>query len=406
MKKLILGLLVIILLVGTVACGQAEAPMPTATPTARPTTTPESHTYGLEKSPISNFFNGSESAAPPAPITVTAMPPPAITLAPPGAGSVPAPVIISPGSDSGYSTQSIPSERMVIRSAYLALVVEDVGASLVQITSLADAFGGFVVNSDIREDKNRLYASVSFRVDSTRFNEALQALRTLAVDIRSESTSGDDVTEEYVDLNAKLRNLEASEAQLLELMKQAGDVKEILEVQRELTDTRGEIEQIKGRMQYLEQSSALAFINVSLEQSKLTVEFFADPRTVKEGKKVQFVPTVSGGFSPYSYEWDFGDGETSTEGAPTHAYNSDGTYTVLLKLKDDEGNTADYERKEYITVLSSWDSGNVASSAWNGLVGFFHVIFNIIIWLGIFSPVWIIILVILYFTWWRKRKKP
>jgi PKD repeat protein len=188
-------------------------------------------------------------------------------------------------------------------------------------------------------------------------------------------------------------------------MKKAGDVSEILDVQRELTDTRGQIEQIKGRMQYLEQSSNLAFINTSLEQSKLAVEFNANTRTVKEGQKVQFIPTISGGFAPYSYEWDFGDGDTSTDGAPAHAYRSDGTYTVTLKLKDDKGNPAEYERKDYITVLSGWDSGNVASSAWNGLVGFFHVILNIIIWLGIFSPVWIIILVILYFTWWRKRKK-
>jgi PKD repeat protein len=388
MKKLILGLLVIILLIGVVACAQSETSVMTAKPTTTRVTVP------------------TVTPMPAPPITVTAAPPPAITLAPPGYETAPAPVIVSSGGSSAYgNAQSVPAERMVIKSAYLALVVEDVGASLVQITSLADAFGGYVVNSDIREDQNRLYASVSFRVDSTRFNEALQALRSLAVDIRSESTSGQDVTEEYVDLDAKLRNLEASEAQLLELMKQAGDVSEILDVQRELTDTRGQIEQIKGRMQYLEQSSTLAFINTSLEQSKLAVEFNANTRTVKEGQKVQFIPTISGGFAPYSYEWDFGDGDTSTDGAPAHAYRSDGTYTVTLKLKDDKGNPAEYERKDYITVLSGWDSGNVASSAWNGLVGFFHVILNIIIWLGIFSPVWIIILVILYFTWWRKRKK-
>jgi molybdopterin converting factor small subunit len=382
MKKLLLGLLIIIVLGSVVACAEAPGPVrtvvPATTTTPAPTVAPapEVRSFGLTK----GIFSDGESAAP-------------------------APVVITSGNGDVFGP-SVPSERMVIRSAYLELVVDDVGASQVQITNLASAFGGFVVSSEIREDKNRLYAAVSFRVDSTRFNEALQALRELAVDIRSESTSGEDVTEEYVDLDSKLRTLEASEAQLLELMKQAGTVEEILEVQRELTDTRSDIEQIKGRMQYLEQSSALAFISVSLEQSKLAVEFYGDPRTVKEGKKVQFVPTVSGGFAPYSYEWDFGDGDTSTEGAPSHTYRNDGTYTVVLKLKDDKGNTADYTRDDYITVLTGWDSGNVARSAWNGLVGFFHVIFDIIIWLGIFSPVWIIILVILYFTWWRKKKKP
>ena len=170
-----------------------------------------------------------------------------------------------------------------------------------------------MVNSNVQENQSRLYGNISIRVLSERFNDALAALRALAVDVRSESTSGQDVTEEYTDLSAKLRNLQAAEAQLLKLMEQAGKVTDILEVQKELVKTRGEIEQTKGRMQYLEQSSALAFIQVTLEQSKLTVEFNATARNVKEGEKIYFVPTVSGGFTPYSYEWDFGDGQTSTE---------------------------------------------------------------------------------------------
>ncbi|HUT68936.1 MAG TPA: PKD domain-containing protein, partial [Dehalococcoidales bacterium] len=133
--------------------------------------------------------------------------------------------------------------------------------------------------------------------------------------------------------------------------------------------------------------------------------FNASTRNVKEGVKIQFYPDVSGGFAPYSYEWDFGDGTTSTEEVPTHAYKSDGTYTVKLKVTDDRGNKAPYERADYITVLPGWSAGNIGSGAWNGLVGFGRVLANIVIWLGIFSPVWIVIGVILYFAWWRKRKK-
>jgi hypothetical protein len=126
---------------------------------------------------------------------------------------------------------------------------------------------------------------------------------------------------------------------------------------------------------------------------------------VKEGYVVWFFPNVSGGFEPYSYEWDFGDGSTSTDVQPSHAYKSDGSYTVKLKVTDDRGNMVPYERADYITVLPGWSAGNIASSAWNGLVGFGRVILNILIWLGIFSPVWIVISVILYFAWWRRRKK-
>lgn len=242
-------------------------------------------------------------------------------------------------------------------------------------------------------------------MDSTRFNEALQALRDLAVDVKSESTSGQDVTEEYVDLEARLRNLEASETQLLDLMKQAGTVEEILKVQQQLVNTREQIEQIKGRMQYLQESSALAYISVSLEQSKLSVEFTASGRTVKEGQGIQFQSIVSGGFSPYTYEWDFGDGAASTEENPVHVYNHDGVYTVTLSVKDDKEHTADFVRDDYITVSAGWEAGDTTSSAWKGLVAFGHFLANFFIWVGIFSPLWVAILLILYFAWWRKRPK-
>jgi hypothetical protein len=373
-KKWLLGLLMVALLAGLVACGS--------------TGEPPSRTVNVEQGVSSG--SGVKIPVPtPAPVV---LPPPSITVASPRS------------EDYEYFDVSVPAEHMVIYSAYMSLVVEDVSATIAQIDSLATSFGGYVVNSNVSGEKDRLYGSISFRVDAARFNEALQALRDLAADVRSESTSGQDVTEEYIDLEARLRNLEASEAQLLELMKQAGTVEEILKVQQVLVDTREEIEQTKGRMQYLEESSALAYISVSLEQSKLAVDFTATSRTIKEGERIRFDPEVSGGFEPYSYAWDFGDGETSTDSNPIRAYKSDGTYTVTLTVTDDRGNVELSTRTDYITVLPGWSAGDIASGAWHGLVGFGHVLLNILIWLGIFSPLWVAILIVLYFTWWRKRK--
>jgi len=192
---------------------------------------------------------------------------------------------------------------------------------------------------------------------------------------------------------------------LLKLMEKAGKVSEILEVQRELSKTRGDIEQTKGRMQYLEQTSATSLIDVLLQQAELDVTFSASNRTVKVGQNIRFAPRIAGGISPYSYEWDFGDGSTSTEVAPTHSYKSAGSYNATLKVTDDKGQKASKERNNYIDVLPGWNPGNVVSSAWNGLVSFGHVVINILIWVAIFIPLWIIIGVILYFTWWRRRKK-
>jgi hypothetical protein len=374
MKKWLLGLFIVILLLGSVACASPGEP--------------PSYLGNIEEG-VSSY---SGVKIPTLTTTAIAIPKPTITVA------LPQP------EDNEYFDVSVPAERMVIYSAYMSLVVEDISATIAQIDSLATSFGGYVVNSNVSGEQDRLYGSISFRVDATRFNEALQALRDLAADVRSESTSGEDVTEEYVDLEARLRNLEASEAQLLELMKEAGTVEEILKVQQVLVDTREEIEQTKGRMQYLAESSSLAYISVSLEQSKLAVDFTATSRTIKEGEKIRFDSEVSGGFEPYSYAWDFGDGDTSTDSNPIRAYKSDGTYTVTLTVTDDRGNIELSTRTDYITVLPGWSASDIVSGAWHGLVGFGHVLLDILIWLGIFSPLWIAILIILYFTWWRKRK--
>ena len=397
MKRLMLVLLVVSLLVAATACG-AESTEPRQTITVPsgmvpPGTTvitippPEAQSRGF----LGGMFDDKDA---PPPVIVyqapTTVPPPRTTT-----------------TQAFYSGNDIviPAERMIIRTADLQLVVTDVAAAIGEITGLAGTYGGFVVSSNSWQDRDRMMGNITFRVAAENFDEAIAALHGLAVDVRAESTSGQDVTEEYVDLTARLNNLEAAEAQLLILMAQSGNVSEILEVQRELVKTRGEIEQTKGRMQYLEQSSAMSYISVTLEQSKLAVEFNASTRNAREGEGVQFYTNISGGFEPYSFEWDFGDGATSTEMNPDHTYRADGTYSVSLKVTDDRGNTESFERQDYITVRPGWDAGSIAGGAWNGLVVFFRVLANILIWVGIFSPVWIIILVILYFAWWRRRKK-
>ncbi len=380
MKKLIIGIMLICVLVGVAACssgtrGTSQYAMGTTTTTKAWTTQ-------------ANSRDGSFYAPTP---TVTFTVPP-----------------ISAGDGYENDSSAAPAiQRMIIRTGGLTLVVEDVARSIENITDLATRFNGFVVNSNNWQDGERMMGNISIRVEAQRFDEAMKALRDMAVDVTYESTSGQDVTEEYVDLTAQLKNLEASEAQLLELMKQAGDVEQILAVQKELTNTRGQIEQTKGRMQYIEQSAAMSLIQITLEQSKLSVEFTAGTRNVEEGQAVPFSPQVSGGFSPYSYAWDFGDGNTSKEEQPSHTYDKTGTYKVSLTVTDDRGNKDTYDRTDYIVVTEQpgWSGGGIAKGAWHGLVGLFHVLLDILIWVGIFSPLWIAILIILYFTLWRKRKK-
>ena len=320
--------------------------------------------------------------------------------------AMPAPVVITQKMSSGSGAdQQWDTERMIVRTGDVWLVVNDVPVVIDQITGMAEGFGGWGVSSRVWKEGERLVGSIAIRVPAEHFDDAMRALRGMAVEVNSESTSSRDVTEEYVDLSAKLQNLEATEEQLVRIMAKAETVEDILHVQRELSTTRGDIEQTKGRMQYLERTSAMSIIDIRLEQSSLDVEFTADKRRgLKEGEKVRFAAgQIAGGFPPYSYEWDFGDGDTSTDESPTHAYQVDGRYTVSLTVTDDRGNTATETRDNYVTVIPGWSAGSIASGAWNGMVTFGHVLANIFIWIGIFSPVWIVVGGMVY--WWRRRRK-
>ncbi len=297
------------------------------------------------------------------------------------------------------------ADRMIIRTANMQLVVDDVRDTIDKITDLAQDQQGYVVNSSSWKEGERVVGQITIRVPSSDFSYAMSVLRSMAVEVNSETTSSQDVTEEYVDLEATLRNLEATEAQLLKLMEKAVKVEDILNVQRELSRVQQDIERTKGRMQYLERTSAMSLIQVLLEQSKLEVRFSASTTTAKEGEQIRFYSDVGGGIAPYSWEWDFGDGNTGTDNNPGHKYKSKGTYTVTLTVTDNRGNQDTEKRSDYITVLPGWSAGSIVDSAWNGLVTFGRVLANIFIWLGIFSPVWIIIGVLMYFFWWRRRKK-
>ena len=327
---------------------------------------------------------------------------PAPTTAPRATQPAPSIILEQPPQYTGISDATTP-DRMIVRTGNMSLVVEDVTVAIDRITTLADTSKGYVVSSNSWREGERLRGTISIRVPSGDFGSIMSAIIKLAVEVTSQTTTSQDVTEEYVDLTAKLKNLEATEQQLLRIMEKAEKVEDILSVQRELSNTRSQIEQTKGRMQFLEKTSATSLIQVNLEQSKLDAKLTADRRFMKSGESVQFTAEVAGGFSPYSYQWDFGDGKTSNEPAPSHAYRGAGDYTVSLTVTDDRGNTATAEMKDYITVQAGWRVGNVVGSAWNGLASFGRALLTIGIWLGIFSPVWLIIGGIIF--WQARRRK-
>jgi hypothetical protein len=171
------------------------------------------------------------------------------------------------------ASQAAPAavERKIIRNATLSLEVEQPSKTMQRVASIAESRGGFVVTSESRQQTGasgeRAYEVITLdlRVPSAQFDAALTDIRAAGTSVTSEKISGKDVTEEYIDLEARLRTQKALEAQLLEIMKGAREVADAISVQRELTNVRTEIERVEGRRRFLENQSSLSTINVTLQ---------------------------------------------------------------------------------------------------------------------------------------------
>lgn len=216
-------------------------------------------------------------------------------------GSV-APAPLAPQADSADYLRPVRSEgRMIISTAQLTLIVNDVATTLEEVWRLVERFQGYTVQTNsYRTATDNLAATVVIRVPSERFGEALSELRKLAWKVQRESTSGEDVTDQYVDLEARLKAQKATEEELLALLREVrqseGNAREkaeaILSIYQRLTEVRTQIEQIQGQMQYLEKMSAMATITLELlprepEVEKPVVEEGFDPlRTLREAARV------------------------------------------------------------------------------------------------------------------------
>lgn len=158
--------------------------------------------------------------------------------------------------------------RMIIRTATISMVVGDTLAIVDRVTAAVEANGGYVNDSKIWRDGEQTRATLSLRVPAPQLTATLAAVRKLAVRVQSENISSDEVTQEYVDLAAQLRNDEAAEAELRQLMaeirvrtKRAEDV---LQIHEQLRTIRASIEKTRGRMNYLSQMSSDSTINLEL----------------------------------------------------------------------------------------------------------------------------------------------
>ena len=172
---------------------------------------------------------------------------------------------VTDGFATGNAVQPSPDSRLIIRTGDIGVVVEDTEASLAQIAAMAESNGGWVVNSYVfQAGEDAMSGNITIRVPAEGFQSALDAISAMAVEVQSLSTSGQDVTEEYVDLDARLGNLEATADRVRGFLDETRNVEEALAVNQELSRLEGEIEVIKGRMQYLSEWAAFSTITANL----------------------------------------------------------------------------------------------------------------------------------------------
>lgn len=181
------------------------------------------------------------------------------------------------GSAVSDGATTMPQRRMIAR-ATLDLVVSDTQATVNSITQLMESLNGYISNANLYKNNyggaEMLQGSMTLRVPADQLESALEQLEALAITVRGRTVNREDVTEQYSDIDAQLRNLQATENELREMLaevraKPNAKPEDILAVHRELTAIRSQIEQLQGRKNVLDNQIGLSTIDLSLTPDAL-----------------------------------------------------------------------------------------------------------------------------------------
>lgn len=163
-------------------------------------------------------------------------------------------------------------ERMVIYNAEMNLRVKNFEKARNALEQKAKSYKGYIVNSSSsRYDGEQQSGTMTFRIPQEHFQAFLTDAEGLSVQVYNRQVSGEDVTEEYVDLESRLKSKRTVEARLLDFMKQAQKTEDLLKISSDLANVQEEIEQVLGRKKFLENQSALSTVTISLEENNVSV---------------------------------------------------------------------------------------------------------------------------------------
>jgi hypothetical protein len=324
-RKFILAVTILLLILLLVGCGLA-APATEAPPDVN--ALPQDFEAAPAATAMPYASSGQSSAAGPA--------------------AAPTAAVIQTGPDSAVNNASF-GDHMIVKNGDIKLRVKDTDRALDGVTQIVGDVQGYIVSSRVWYQDyygtSYKYATLTISVPVEQFETSLRHLRGLAVRVLDENASGEDVTDQYVDLQSQLTNLEATRDRIKSFLDQAKNVDEALRINQQLSDVEGQIESIKGKMNYLSNRSAFSTITINLEPDL---------------PEVVVTPTPTATPSP-------------------------------------------------IQPLGPWDPGRTTHKASNALIATYRVIVDFLIWIFVvFVPIFAPPILVIWFVVWliRKRTKP
>ena len=245
--------------------------------------------------------------------------------------------------------------RVIVRTVDMSIIVPNVARASDDIVGMARGLGGWVVGSD-RSQEHQSFLSV--RVPAATLDDFVLSIRDLAASVEFETSSSQDVTDAFVDNQARLNGLRSTEARLFQFLEQSVNVEEALNVQAQLANVQLEMELIQGRLRFLSETAAYSLVNLSLttKPGDMSVEIGSDSATYRAGLRATFRATFlpPEGVDEFRFTWDFGDGSRPVEGGRTAPTANEGervTSTVAHTFTD-------LEQSPYIVQVDITGIGN------------------------------------------------
>lgn len=168
------------------------------------------------------------------------------------------------------------TQRMTVQDTSLAMQVNDVSSVLASIENLAVSAGGYMVDRNMNKPEGAATGNITIRVPVEKRETTLTAIKALGIKTVSENVTGYDVTDQYVDLQGRIDNLNKTKAKMQTLMDQATKVADLADIQMQINNIQEQIDSYTGQQKYLEQTAKLTRITVSLSTDELALPYAPD----------------------------------------------------------------------------------------------------------------------------------